>query len=113
MLKKQNIKNVDDTFETIGKAAKQAQNVPIGYMFIIMICVIAVTWYVSQKSYEERYKDCKKEKEKLENHFIYKQIESQMETKKLEDSLYYFKNKWDYIDSILEEKSELLMQKLK
>ena len=57
---------------------RKRQDVPIGYMFIIMITVIAITWYVSYNSYAERYKDCKDEKRRLEDYFVYKQMRQEI-----------------------------------
>ena len=67
-----NINNIGKAADVVGKAAKKAQDVPIGYMFIIMITVIAITWYVSYKSYANMYEDCKAEKRRLEDYCGYK-----------------------------------------
>lgn len=86
--------NIERAADVVGKAAKKAQDVPIGYMFIIMITVIAITWYVSYKSYANRYEDCKAEKRRLEDYFVYKQMRQ-------EDTIEYLRGAIETVDSIL------------
>ena len=100
----ENINNIGKAADVVGKAAKKAQDVPIGYMFIRMITVIAITWYVSYNSYAARYKDCKDEKMRLEDYFVYKQMRQ-------EDTIQYLRGAIETVDSIL--KDNPLMQKLK
>lgn len=95
--------NIERAADVVGKAAKKAQDVPIGYMFIIMITVIAITWYVSYNSYAARYKDCNDEKRRLEDYFIYKQMRH-------EDTIQYLRGAIETVDSIL--KDNPLMQKI-
>lgn len=86
--------NIERAADVVGKAAKKAQDVPIGYMFIIMITVIAITWYVSYKSYANRYEDCKAEKRRLEDYFVYKQMRQK-------DTIEYLRGAIETVDSIL------------
>lgn len=102
----ENINNIDKAADVVGKAARKAQDVPIGYMFIIMITVIAITWYVSYKSYAGRYEDCKAEKRRLEDYFVYKHMRQ-------EDTIQYLRGAIETVDSLLKENTNPLINKLR
>lgn len=99
------IDNIDKAADVIGKAAEKAQKVPIGYMFIIMITVISITWYVTYRSYTGRYEDCREEKRRLEDYFVYKQMRQA-------DTIQYLKGAIETVDSLLKENTNPLINNI-
>ena len=104
------IEQADAAVDVINKAAKSAQSVPIGWMFVIMMGVIITTYTITYKLSEKNadgtievlqneLKGCKEERTKMENYFIYKVKE--LETKVTES------------DSTLREEAKPFLQKIK